>query len=461
MKHCGTQRLETQRLILRRFTPEDAEAMYRNWASDEEVTKYLTWPAHSGPEVSRFVLETWCASYDKDDFYQWAIALRETGEPIGSISAVRVTEDVSLVHIGYCIGRPWWHRGITSEALRAVIDFFFGRVGANRVEARHDTNNPRSGMVMRKCGMRYEGTLRSADRNNQGICDACCYALLRDEWQDRKTGGKRENDPAEAPAASRTEIVGRFYGQSDEDGRLRRTRHGQLEFLTTMHYIRRFAQPGSRVLEVGAGTGRYSVALAREGMDVTAVELLECNLARLRENARGTEHLTALQGDGTDLSRFADGSFDVTLVLGPMYHLYEKEEVHRAIDEAIRVTKPGGAILFAFLSVFGIMYANYFRGNWAFGQEENFTADHMVRHFKEQLFTGYDVTEFEALFDGKPVEWITTAGTDGQLEPIEEREDFSVTEEDFPAFASWYLAFAEKRELLGGTNHLLYICRKK
>ena len=107
------------------------------------------------------------------------------------------------------------------------------------------------------------------------------------------------------------------------------------------------------------------------------------------------------------------------------------------------------------------MYANYLQGNWAAGQEENFTEDYRIRHFKEQLFTGYDVAEFEELFAGKPVEWITTAGTDGLLEPLEERSDFRIPDEDFDAFAAWYLAFAEKRELLGSTNHLLYICRKK
>ena len=261
--------------------------------------------------------------------------------------------------------------------------------------------------------------------------------------------------------SSRTEIVSSFYEQYDENGRLQRTRHGQLEFLTTMSYIHRFAGKGSKVLEVGAGTGRYSIALAKEGMDVTAVELVESNLAVLRENSRGINSLQSYQGDATNLSLFADNTFDVTLVFGPMYHLYESGDVHRAIDEAIRVTKAGGVILFAFISVFAIMYSNYFYGNWAFGQKENFTDDYRIKHFKEQLFTGYDVNEFEHLFDEKAVEWITTAGTDGLLEPIEDRQDFSVPEEDFEAFAAWYLAFAEKRELLGSTNHLLYICRKK
>ena len=259
---------------------------------------------------------------------------------------------------------------------------------------------------------------------------------------------------------TREEIVRDFYAQTDEDGRLERSRHGQLEYLTTMHYIHRFAKPGAKVLEVGAGTGRYSVALAKEGMDVAAVELVESNLAILQKNARGLDNLHAYRGDATDLSAFPADAFDLTLVLGPMYHLYEREEADRAIDEAVRVTKPGGVLLFAFLSVYAVMYANYLSGNWASGQEENFTREYRVRHFKEQLFTGYDVTEFEELFSRKPVSHITTAGTDGILEPLEHRPDFCISDADFPAFAAWHLVFAEKRELLGHNSHLLYICRK-
>ncbi len=260
---------------------------------------------------------------------------------------------------------------------------------------------------------------------------------------------------------TRTEIVNRFYGQYDEDTRTTRSRHGQLEYFTTMHYIHRYADRQSKVLEVGAGTGRYSIALASEGMDVTAVELTESNLAVLRENSKGMDNIHSFQGDAADLSRFPDDTFDVTLFFGPMYHLYETEEVNCTIDEAIRVTKPGGVILFAFISVFAIMYANYFYGNWTRGQAENFTDDYQVRHFKEQIFTGYDVTEFEQLFFGKPVDWITTAGVDGLIEPVEKRPDFSLSDEDFKALSEWYLAFSEKRELLGMTNHLLYICRKQ
>ena len=182
MKHCGTQIIETERLLLRRFSKDDAEAMYRNWASDPEVTKYLTWPAHISVNVSRAVLEDWVASYSQENYYQWAIVLKEHGsDPIGSIGAVNQNDNLSIIHIGYCIGKAWWHQGIMSEALKAVMDYFFDKVGANRIETRHDPRNPHSGMVMKKCGMKYEGTMRESDRNNQGICDACWYALLRSE----------------------------------------------------------------------------------------------------------------------------------------------------------------------------------------------------------------------------------------------------------------------------------------
>ena len=179
LTHKGTQILETSRLILRRAIREDAEPMFRNWACDPEVTKFLTWPPHTNIGVTQTVLESWLAEYEKADYYQWIIVLKEIGEPIGSISVVRQNDAVEEAEIGYCIGSAWWHRGIMTEALSAVIEYLFTEVGINRIAARHDPNNPHSGGVMRKCGMVYEGTTRASDKNNQGICDAAHYAILR------------------------------------------------------------------------------------------------------------------------------------------------------------------------------------------------------------------------------------------------------------------------------------------
>lgn len=181
MKHLGTQPLETSRLLLRRFTMDDAQAMYDNWASDPEVTRFLTWPAHESSAVSEMVLSDWIQAYEKENNYQWAIELKSIGQPIGSISVVSRNDKAQLVHIGYALGRSWWRQGIMSEALQAVMEYLFEEVGVNRIESRHDPNNPNSGKVMMKCGMKYEGTLRQSDWNNQGICDASWYALLAEE----------------------------------------------------------------------------------------------------------------------------------------------------------------------------------------------------------------------------------------------------------------------------------------
>ena len=261
----------------------------------------------------------------------------------------------------------------------------------------------------------------------------------------------------------RTEILKEFYGQIDEDERLNKSRQGQLEYLVTMNYIHRFLKEGACVLEIGAGTGRYSIELAKEGFQVSAVELVEGNLKKLKENAKGLSNINAFQGDALDLGMFADDSFDVTLLFGPMYHLYEKADQLRAIDEAVRVTRPGGVILAAFLSAHAIICTNYLY-SWlptVEGIKENFDSEYNVRHFKEQLFTGFDICEFEELFSDRGVDHITTVAADNVLEVAEKRGDFSMTDDDFQAFADYQLHICEKREMLGNSSHLLYICRKR
>ena len=186
MNHLGTQHIETSRLYLRRFTLDDAQAMYDNWASDPEVTKFLTWPTHGSVEISHMVLSDWVSQYDHENYYQWAIVPKSLDQPIGSIAVVRLDDRVGKAEIGYCIGRSWWHQGTMSEALGVVIDFLLNQVGVNRVEACYDPNNPHSGAVMAKCGMTYEGTQRRAGINNQGVCDLSWYAIISDDRGEAK-----------------------------------------------------------------------------------------------------------------------------------------------------------------------------------------------------------------------------------------------------------------------------------
>lgn len=182
MNHLGTVVLETTRLKLRRFTIEDAEGMYRNWASEDEVTKFLTWPTHANVDVTRELLSNWIKEYQNKNYYNWVMELKETGEIIGNISVVLIKEIIEGAVLGYCMGTKWWGKELMPEAGKAVIQYLFEQVGFNRIAADHDKNNPKSGRVMQKLGMTYEGTLRSAGFCNQGIIDEVWYSILKEDY---------------------------------------------------------------------------------------------------------------------------------------------------------------------------------------------------------------------------------------------------------------------------------------
>ncbi|WP_282920021.1 GNAT family N-acetyltransferase [Ignavigranum ruoffiae] len=182
MEHKGTIVIETDRLVLRPFNSADIDLAFNNWTNDEQVTQYLRWPMHKDKSETQSIIEKWIESYQKQNFYQWAIELKEIAEPIGTISVVDMDEQTDKVHIGYCIGSKWWKQGITTEAFKIIISFLFEQVKVQRLESQHDPNNPNSGKVMEKCGLFYEGTLRKADWSNQGIVDAAVYSLLAEEY---------------------------------------------------------------------------------------------------------------------------------------------------------------------------------------------------------------------------------------------------------------------------------------
>jgi ribosomal-protein-alanine N-acetyltransferase len=133
--------------------------------------------------MSKEYIEFICKGYQQLSKYDWGIELKELNQVIGSIGAVRIDEAIDCVHIGYCIGAKWWNKGLMTEAFKEVIRFFMEEVKVNRIESRFDPNNSGSGKVMKKCGLTYEGTHRQSDRNNQGICDASWYALLKNEYR--------------------------------------------------------------------------------------------------------------------------------------------------------------------------------------------------------------------------------------------------------------------------------------
>ena len=169
--------LETERLLLRKFKTEDAPCVYKNYAGNDNVTKYLTWPTHLSVGDSYKYIDFVVKSYEAGRHYKWAIVLKSIGEVIGSISIVRAREEEDDVEIGYCISENFWHMGIASEALNAVIQFVKRDMGPHRIFAGHDINNPHLGSVMKKCGMNFYKRMFDGD-NNQGQCTIDIYEII-------------------------------------------------------------------------------------------------------------------------------------------------------------------------------------------------------------------------------------------------------------------------------------------
>lgn len=183
--HKGTQTIHTERLTLRRFTADDAQAMFENWANDERVTRYLTWLPHESAEATRQLLKLWCAAYENLGTYNWA--MEYNGVPIGNISVVKLHEKNEWAEIGYCMGYAYWNKGLMTEAAKAVIDFLFAEVGVNRVQISHAVKNPASGKVAEKCGLKFEGTKREYVKKSDGeFLDISDHSILRSEWEKLK-----------------------------------------------------------------------------------------------------------------------------------------------------------------------------------------------------------------------------------------------------------------------------------
>ena len=182
MDHKGTITLKTERLVLRRFTLDDSEAMFRNFFSDPVATFYSRWETHENADTTREFMKQYAMEYENPDYYNWAITEKDYYEPIGRIAVSNMDERVSTADMSFFIGSAWWHKGYASEALAAVIKYLFTEVGVNRIAGRHDIANPNSGGVMKKCGMMLEGVLRQAGKNGNGFVDVCQYAILAEDY---------------------------------------------------------------------------------------------------------------------------------------------------------------------------------------------------------------------------------------------------------------------------------------
>lgn len=191
MEHKGTLPLETERLLLRRFVLEDREAFYRHCISDYEVWRWTNYPRVDslGEMQSKAGLFTpnWLDAYRQPNRYSWAITLKGEGEAIGRMFGMHPDDRTEDVELAYELSREFWGRGLMTEAVRAALGFFFGQVGFYRVHCYHASENPASGRVMQKCGMRWEGTMKEACVCNGGRYDQANYAMLCGEWAESRS----------------------------------------------------------------------------------------------------------------------------------------------------------------------------------------------------------------------------------------------------------------------------------
>lgn len=254
-----------------------------------------------------------------------------------------------------------------------------------------------------------------------------------------------------------------FYSSYDEDSRLT-LKHGSVEFLTTMRYIEKYIRPGDRVIEIGAATGRYSHTLARKGYTVDAVELVEHNIEIFRENTLPDEKITVTQGNALDLSAFPDDTYDITLLLGPLYHLYNDEDKRQALSEAIRVTKKGGIIFAAYVISDGSLIDEGFRlGNFSVAEyikngmldPETFAA---VSEPKD-LFELVRKEDIDSLMSVFPVTRLHYVATDGCARIIRDELD-QMERSAFELFLKYHFATCEREDMAGITSHSLDIFRK-
>lgn len=183
MKDLGTVRLETDRLILRRLTKNDAYQAFKNWTNDPKTTRYLTWKPHVTVENTKSLFETWEKEYEEPYKYRWVVEIKELKEIIGTIDVVHKSIRECTAEIGYCYGSKYWGNGYGTEALTKVIDYLLNEVGFDLVEARHLITNPASGRVMEKSGMKYETTLRKRmiDNVTNERVDLKVYSIMKGE----------------------------------------------------------------------------------------------------------------------------------------------------------------------------------------------------------------------------------------------------------------------------------------
>lgn len=252
-----------------------------------------------------------------------------------------------------------------------------------------------------------------------------------------------------------------YYTTHDEQARLG-SRHGSVEFLTTVRYVERYLAPGAHICEIGAGTGRYAHYFAQKGYPVDAVELIAHNIEVFHSLTQPGEPVTVRQGNACKLDFFPDNRYDITLLLGPMYHLYTDADKHAALREAIRITRPGGVIFTAYCMNDATVVCFLFQRDGI--KDPHYRALLDFDTFKcsstpEELFALYRREDIDALMAGLPITRLHFVGTDMATNYIRSTVD-AMDDATFADYLRYHFIICERPDLVGASHHTLDIFRK-
>lgn len=253
-------------------------------------------------------------------------------------------------------------------------------------------------------------------------------------------------------------ILNEYYNNYNEDERLIKDKAHQLEFITTTRFIEKYLKDGDRILEVGAGTGRYSINYAQKGYRVDSVELIKRNLDILKSKITDKMNINAIQGNCIDLSMYADNTFDITLVLGPLYHLYDEDDIQKAISEAVRVTKKGGKIFIAFLPSDAGILATFIKRKNIKELKAIVDENWNMPKIPKEIFATYRIDEFQKMINNFKIKELELISTDGMPNIATYVNEFD--DEEFELFVDYHLKNCNRKELLGFSFHLLEIIEK-
>ena len=256
------------------------------------------------------------------------------------------------------------------------------------------------------------------------------------------------------------DIIIKKYMEYDEDSRLICDRGHNVEYVTTMRYIQKFLKPGDKILEIGAATGRYSIALAKMGYDVTAVDLVPKHIDILKSKTRRLKNLRCMVADALDLNMFEDKTFDMVLNFGPMYHLFHKKDKNKAVAETLRVAKKNGICMFAYLPCASFVTGYGLRHQCVRQLYSVMDKVGRIKDIPAEIFTCFYIEDFKKLFKKTNTRYITNVATDGIAYVMREWLE-QLSKSDYEAFLNWHFMTCERPDQQGYSSHLLYVCKKK